>query len=104
MCDDEDLHSGSFLLQHFGLVRGFSFVTVQGHAVFSADDAEELRMLFGPIIILGADVDQLFELPSVGHGGHHLGELVFVALQNSVYMLSGVFQRSAVAYFHSFFH
>lgn len=45
-------------------------------------------MVVVTIIVRRANVDQLFEAPSVGHSGDHLSQLIFVALEYPVDMLA----------------
>lgn len=58
------LHPRSLLLEDFRSVAVLDFVRFRPPA-FSAHDAEELGMFICAIVVLGADVDELFELPTV---------------------------------------
>ena len=43
-----------------------------GVRVLPADHAQELRVLLAAVLVVGTDVDQLLELPTIAHCGHHL--------------------------------
>lgn len=80
--DDDDLHSAALLLQRFRAIVGLLFASAGGDALLR-HDAQEL-VLLGAVVVLGADVDELLELPAIGHGRYHLGDFVLLALEHTV--------------------